>query len=146
MQREQSRLSDGGQGGTDDGGAADDEQLMLRAVSLLSKVFLHHLHTLVELPTFHLIWLRALELLEQFMKCPNNDMLLEAVPETLKNMLLVMGTSGAFDSATSVANGGQTLADLTRAMLDTICPQLSASPDLDYLWKPAVEQEAPARG
>lgn len=35
--------------------------------------------------------LRALELLEQFLRAPQSELLAEAVPETLKNMLLVMG-------------------------------------------------------
>ena len=37
---------------------------MLRAVTLLSKAFLHHLTTLLTLPNFSVLWLRALELLQ----------------------------------------------------------------------------------
>ena len=71
----------------------DDERLMLRAVTLLSKVFLHHLNTLLTLPNFSVLWLRALELLQSYLRAPNNETLFEAVPETLKNLLLVMGST-----------------------------------------------------
>jgi len=76
----------------------EQERLMLRAVTLLSKAFLHHLPALLSLAHFHLLWLRALELLESYMRAPGSEMLAEAVPETLKNMLLVMATSGAFET------------------------------------------------
>ena len=79
---------------------------MLRAVTLLSKVFLHHLAALLALPNFSVLWLRALELLQSYVHAPDNELLLEAVPETLKNMLLVMGTSGAFDESKPPADDG----------------------------------------
>ena len=49
-----------------------DERLMLRAVTLLSKSFLHHLAPLLSLPeggggpSFSVLWLRALELLQSY--------------------------------------------------------------------------------
>ena len=36
---------------------------------------------------FYLLWLRALELLEQFMRSPDNDLLLEAVRASSANMI-----------------------------------------------------------
>ena len=68
-----------------------DEGLMRRAITLMSKAFLQHLEALLSLPHFERLWLRALELLEQYMRFPDSELLQEAVPETLKNMLLVMG-------------------------------------------------------
>jgi len=119
-------------------GQIDDERLKRRAVTLLSKSFLHHLQPLLTLPDFHLLWLRALELLEQFMKSPNNELLLEAVPETLKNMLLVMGTSGAFDAGDSASEGGRGLSTVTKSVIDGFCPGLCDGCDLASLWAPAV--------
>ena len=115
-------------------GELDDERLMLRAVTLLSKVLLHHLASLLTLPNFSLLWLRALELLQSYLNAPNNELLLEAVPETLKNMLLVMATAGAFDATESTATGEQSLAAITKAVIDGFCPELSAAPDIAQLW------------
>jgi len=124
--------------------AAEQERLMLRGVTLLSKAFLHHLSGLLSLRSFHLLWLRALELLEQFLRAPQSELLAEAVPETLKNMLLVMGASGAFESRARVGDTPQTLAQLTAAVVETMCPQLSGSPDLAGLWHEAQPAAAPA--
>lgn len=107
---------------------------MLRAVTLLSKTFLHHLSGLLTLPSFHLLWLRALELLESFMRAPNSEMLAEAVPETLKNMLLVIGTSGAFEHKAKLGGTQQDLCQLTVSVVGAMCPQLTSSPDLGWLW------------
>jgi len=71
-----------------------DEGLMRRAITLMSKAFLQHLEALLSLPHFQRLWLRALELLEQYVRSPDYELLQEAVPETLKNMILVMGASG----------------------------------------------------
>ena len=100
------------------GGTLDDERLMLRAVTLLSKTFLHHLNALLTLPQFSTLWLRLLELLQSYLKVPNNETLLEAVPETLKNLLLVMATQGAFDEGAAGGGGEQSLAAMTKAVIN----------------------------
>jgi brefeldin A-resistance guanine nucleotide exchange factor 1 len=115
---------------------------MLRAVTLLSKTFLHHLSGLLTLLSFHLLWLRALELLESFMRAPSSEMLAEAVPETLKNMLLVIGTSGAFEHKIKLGGTQQDLCQLTAAVVAAMCPQLTSSPDLNWLW--GVQQDGAA--
>lgn len=127
-------------------GEIDDERLKRRAVTLLSKAFLHHLQPLLGLETFHLLWLRAVELLEQFMKSPNNELLLEAVPETLKNMLLVMNTSGAFEVGGPVIEGGQSLPVITKAVIDGFCPGLCDGCDLASLWEPMTPASEPNKG
>jgi len=125
-------------------GALVDERLMLRAVTLLSKVFLHHLATLLTLPSFSRLWLRALELLQSYLHAPNNELLLEAVPETLKNMLLVMSTAGAFDSNGPTGQGDQTLATITKAVIEGFCPELCTGADLAPLWAKATPGQAAA--
>jgi len=86
------------------------------------------------LPSFSLLWLRALELLQSYTHAPNNELLLEAVPETLKNMLLVMATAGAFEPSGPPGKGEQSLAAITKAVIDGFCPELTAAPDIAQLW------------
>ncbi|KAH3762395.1 Pattern-formation protein/guanine nucleotide exchange factor [Pelomyxa schiedti] len=66
----------------------------LRASVLLSKVFLQRLHLLSHSANFSVIWLDIIELIHRYMHAGGSDLLHEAVPEALKNMLLVMTTSG----------------------------------------------------
>jgi len=70
------------------------EETKLRASMMLSKVFLQHLTSLASLPTFTALWLTILDLVGQFCASASTDILSDALPESLKNMLLVMDTSG----------------------------------------------------
>lgn len=70
------------------------EETRFRAATLLSKVFLHHLTPLLSLPGFLPLWLTVLDLLRAFMHADNSELLFEAIPESLKNMLLVMSSAG----------------------------------------------------
>ena len=70
------------------------EETKLRAAMMLSKVFLQHLTPLSSLPTFPALWLTILDLIGQFCATASTDLLADALPESLKNMLLVMDTSG----------------------------------------------------
>ena len=70
------------------------EETKLRAAMMLSKVFLQHLSPLSSLPTFSALWLSILDIIGQFCTSASSDLLADALPESLKNMLLVMDTSG----------------------------------------------------
>ena len=70
------------------------EDTKLRAAMMLSKVFLQHLSPLSSLPTFSALWLSILDIIGQFCTSASSDLLADALPESLKNMLLVMDTSG----------------------------------------------------
>jgi brefeldin A-resistance guanine nucleotide exchange factor 1 len=72
------------------------EETRIRAATLLSKVFLQHLGPLIQLPTFTALWLTLLDFMDKYMHVENNDLLAEAVPEMMKNLLLVMETAGVF--------------------------------------------------
>merc|ERR1719222_1199143 len=85
------RLLEMGQGQVDRQGR---DETKLRASMMLSKVFLQHLTSLASLPTFTALWLTILDLLGQFCASASTDILSDALPESLKNMLLVMDTSG----------------------------------------------------
>uniref|UniRef100_A0A8C4ZVZ2 Golgi brefeldin A resistant guanine nucleotide exchange factor 1 n=1 Tax=Gadus morhua TaxID=8049 RepID=A0A8C4ZVZ2_GADMO len=77
------------------------EETRMRACTLLSKVFLQHLSPLLSLPTFAALWLTILDFMDKYMHAGSSDLLLEAIPESLKNMLLVMDTAGIFHCSDS---------------------------------------------
>ncbi|RZC32907.1 Sec7 domain containing protein [Asbolus verrucosus] len=73
------------------------EETRMRAATVLSKVFLHHLTPLLSLPTFSNLWLIILDFTDKYMHADKSDLLYEAIPESLKNMLLVMDSANVFD-------------------------------------------------
>ncbi|XP_011301518.1 golgi-specific brefeldin A-resistance guanine nucleotide exchange factor 1 [Fopius arisanus] len=75
------------------------EETRVRAAMLLSKVFLHHLTPLLTLPGFLPLWLTVLDLMRSFMHADNSELLFEAIPESLKNMLLVMSSTGVLTTS-----------------------------------------------
>lgn len=68
------------------------EEIRMRTSALLSKVFLQHLAALSKLEAFPSLWMKLLTYMERFKNAGQE--LAEAVPESLKNMLLVMSTHG----------------------------------------------------
>ncbi|KAL1421274.1 hypothetical protein MTO96_023245 [Rhipicephalus appendiculatus] len=75
------------------------EETRMRGATLLCKVFLQHLNPLLSLPTFTALWLTILDFMDKYMHAEDSDLLSEAIPESLKNMLLVMDTAGVFQAA-----------------------------------------------
>ncbi|KAB0793293.1 hypothetical protein PPYR_12913 [Photinus pyralis] len=73
------------------------EETRMRAATVLSKVFLHHLTPLLSLPTFTQLWITILDFMDKYMHADNSDLLYEAIPESLKNMLLVMDSAKVFE-------------------------------------------------
>uniref|UniRef100_A0A7M5X4G9 SEC7 domain-containing protein n=1 Tax=Clytia hemisphaerica TaxID=252671 RepID=A0A7M5X4G9_9CNID len=73
------------------------EETRMRAATLLCKAFLQHLNTLVSLATFTALWMTILDFMDRYMHADKSDLLFEAIPESLKNMLLVMSTAGIFE-------------------------------------------------
>lgn len=73
------------------------EETRMRAATLLCKAFLQHLNTLISLTTFTALWMTILDFMDKYMHADNSDLLFEAIPESLKNMLLVMSTAGIFE-------------------------------------------------
>ena len=97
------------------------EETKLRAAMMLSKVFLQHLTPLSSLPTFPALWLSILDIIGQFCATASTDLLADALPESLKNLLLVMDTSGLF-----FTEHGQVtpLWGVTWGKIDTFLPTL----------------------
>ena len=82
-----------------------------------------HLTPLATLPTFTALWLTILDFMEKFIGAATSDLLADAVPESLKNMLLVMETAGIFSSG---CGGGGSIA---------MGPAASASASTTPLWE-----------
>ncbi|XP_045067542.1 Golgi-specific brefeldin A-resistance guanine nucleotide exchange factor 1 isoform X3 [Coregonus clupeaformis] len=99
------------------------EETRMRACTLLSKVFLQHLSPLLSLPTFAALWLTILDFMDKYMHAGSSDLLLEAIPESLKNMLLVMDTAGIFHSADS-RTGYSDLWEITWERINCFLPNL----------------------
>uniref|UniRef100_A0AAQ5Y5I3 Golgi-specific brefeldin A-resistance guanine nucleotide exchange factor 1 n=1 Tax=Amphiprion ocellaris TaxID=80972 RepID=A0AAQ5Y5I3_AMPOC len=112
------------------------EETRMRACTLLSKVFLQHLSPLLSLPTFAALWLTILDFMDKYMHAGSSDLLLEAIPESLKNMLLVMDTAGIFHSADS-KTGYSDLWEITWERIVCFLPNLR-----EELFKQTVIQEA----
>ncbi|CAA7267940.1 unnamed protein product [Cyclocybe aegerita] len=67
----------------------------LRGSALLCKVFMHlELRESRVKTDFRLLWIQVLDLLDRLMHVNRGDQLYEAVPESLKNILLVMNAVG----------------------------------------------------
>jgi len=99
------------------------EETKLRAAMMLSKVFLQHLSPLSSLPTFTALWLTILDLVGQFCATASTDILADALPESLKNMLLVMDTSGR-NLFFTPSGQPTTLWGVTWGKIDTFLPGL----------------------
>ncbi|KAM4031172.1 Golgi-specific brefeldin A-resistance guanine nucleotide exchange factor 1 isoform 10-T11 [Anomaloglossus baeobatrachus] len=113
------------------------EETRMRASTLLSKVFLQHLSPLLSLATFTALWLTILDFMDKYMHAGSSDLLLEAIPESLKNMLLVMDTAGIFHSADS-QNGYSDLWEFTWERIGCFLPRLR-----EELFKQTVIQDPP---
>eukprot|EP00211_Chloroparvula_japonica_P000578 CAMPEP_0119128316 /NCGR_PEP_ID=MMETSP1310-20130426/6523_1 /TAXON_ID=464262 /ORGANISM="Genus nov. species nov., Strain RCC2339" /LENGTH=1743 /DNA_ID=CAMNT_0007118647 /DNA_START=195 /DNA_END=5422 /DNA_ORIENTATION=- len=68
-------------------------ELYVRGTMLVSKVFLRHLPILSEMPEFSSLWML---ILSYFQQCDSSRENIEMATEALKNMILVMATSGFF--------------------------------------------------
>ncbi|XP_068227921.1 Golgi-specific brefeldin A-resistance guanine nucleotide exchange factor 1 [Palaemon carinicauda] len=79
--------------------AASIEETRVRAATLVQKVYLRHLTPLLTLPTFTALWLTILDFMDKYLNTHRSDHLSDAIPEILKNMLLVMETTQVFHTA-----------------------------------------------
>ncbi|XP_072280556.1 Golgi-specific brefeldin A-resistance guanine nucleotide exchange factor 1 isoform X3 [Pyxicephalus adspersus] len=113
------------------------DETRMRASTLLAKVFLQHLSPLLSLPTFAALWMTILDFMDKYMHAGSSDLLMEAIPESLKNMLLVMDTAGIFHSADS-RTGYSDLWEITWERIDCFLPRLR-----EELFKQTVIQDPP---
>ncbi|KAI9842991.1 MAG: GDP/GTP exchange factor for ARF [Thelocarpon superellum] len=66
----------------------------VQAATLLCKIFLHYLVMLSEWEGMLDLWLQILDIMDRLMNSGQGDNLEEAVPESLKNIILVMSSGG----------------------------------------------------
>ena len=66
------------------------EQTRMRAFAVVHKIFLIYLPLLSKLEDFTELWTNMLDINERFLQIQGNEILIEAVPESLKNVLLVL--------------------------------------------------------
>jgi len=99
------------------------EETRMRASTLLCKVFLQHLTTLARLSTFTALWLTILDYMDKYMKSDKSDLLHDVIPESLKNMLLVMDTTGLFNQNNSDVKFSQ-LCIITKDRIESFLPGL----------------------
>ena len=95
----------------------------LQAANLLCKVFLHYLTLLSEWEGMLDLWLRILDVLDRLMNSGQGDNLEEAVPESLKNILLVMAGDGYIEPPVDGRQRTQ-MWDETVKRVDRFLPEL----------------------
>ncbi|XP_034102559.1 Golgi-specific brefeldin A-resistance guanine nucleotide exchange factor 1 isoform X1 [Drosophila albomicans] len=100
------------------------EESRIRTATIMSKMFLQHLTTLIELGgTFNELWLDILGYIERFMKV-GSDTLSEQMQEILKNMLLVMHSVRVFHNQDGTLQ--QALWELTWRRIGEFLPNLKS--------------------
>ncbi|CAN6319219.1 unnamed protein product [Urochloa humidicola] len=103
------------------------EVSLLHAVKLLCKVFLQPLKDLSAQGSFGKLWLEVLDMIEKFMKVKvrgrRTEKLQEAIPELLKNILMVMKASGILSKRSTSENS---LSEATWLQVNKIAPSLQS--------------------
>ena len=74
------------------------EESRIRTITFVSKIYLHHLNLLSTIDNYHQLWLTLLDFMQKFMYVDNSELLFEAIPECLKNMVLVMNSANLFEN------------------------------------------------
>nr|CAB3468217.1 unnamed protein product [Digitaria exilis] len=110
------------------------EMSLLHAVKLLCKVFLQSLKDLSAQSSFGKLWLEVLDMIERFVKVKlrgrRSEKLQEAIPELVKNVLMVMKASGILSKTKA---GENSLWEATWLRVNNISPVLQSEvfPDND---------------
>ncbi|KAK4238164.1 hypothetical protein C8A03DRAFT_33819 [Achaetomium macrosporum] len=113
----------------------------VQAASLLSKVFLQYLVMLSEWDGMLDLWLKIIEIMDRLMNSGQGDSLEEAVPENLKNVLLIMSTNG-YLVPPSQNPAREELWNETWKRIDRFLPNLRADLALDEP-EPVKAEEPP---
>ncbi|KAF9987686.1 GDP/GTP exchange factor for ARF [Modicella reniformis] len=100
------------------------EETRSKACAIVCKTFLHYYFTLLEWEGLQALWMNVLDYMDAFMQTAQSEQLYEAVPESLKNCLLVMSTSETFSEAT--ASRSDSLWNDTWDRINRFLPNLKA--------------------
>ena len=110
----------------------------LQAANLLCRTFLHHLPLLSQRDDLLELWLRILDVMDRLMHSGQGDSLEEAVPESLKNILLVMADSGVLLTPQPGDQSSELFAE-TRKRVDRFLPHL-----INEIFPQAIEPQKEA--
>lgn len=102
----------------------------VQAATLLCRIFLHYLVLLSKWDGMLDLWLKILDIMDRLMNSGQGDSLEEAVPESLKNVLLVMSSSG-YLVPRSQDETQEKLWTETWKRIDRFLPDLRKEIDLD---------------
>uniref|UniRef100_A0A0N5A190 SEC7 domain-containing protein n=1 Tax=Parastrongyloides trichosuri TaxID=131310 RepID=A0A0N5A190_PARTI len=94
------------------------EETRVRAIQLVCKVLLNHLNSLQMLSSFPVLWIKLLDSMKNYLATERCELLAEAVPESLKNMVLVLGSTGMFEV-------NKSFYDVTIKKLNEFLPELA---------------------
>ncbi|CAM0952963.1 unnamed protein product [Alopecurus aequalis] len=125
------------------------EVSLLHAMKLLCKVFLQSLKDLSAQSSFGKLWLEVLDMIEKFMRVKlrgrRTEKLHEAIPELLKNILMVMKANGILSN--TGAGGENTLWEATWLQVSKVAPslQLELFPQDESDAATKGEQSSPAQ-
>ncbi|KAI1002701.1 Uncharacterized protein K3495_g5501 [Podosphaera aphanis] len=104
----------------------------VQAATLLCRIFLHYLALLSQYDGMLELWLRILEIMERLMQSSQGDSLEEAVPESLKNILLVMSNCNFLvPLSEGLEESKRILWTETWKRIDRFLPNLRKELDLD---------------
>ncbi|KAI9649617.1 GDP/GTP exchange factor for ARF [Ciborinia camelliae] len=116
----------------------------VHAATLLCRIFLHYLVLLSKWDGMLDLWLRILDIMDRLMNSGQGDSLEEAVPESLKNVLLVMSSSG-YLVPHSQDEAQEKLWTETWKRIDRFLPDLRKEIDLEGQG-PGVEENVKGKG
>ncbi|KAF9927841.1 GDP/GTP exchange factor for ARF [Linnemannia zychae] len=100
------------------------EETRSKACAIVCKTFLHYYFRLLEWEGLQALWMNVLDYMDAFMQTAQSEQLYEAVPESLKNCLLVMSTSDQFSE--SMASMPGNLWNVTWNRINKFLPNLKA--------------------
>ncbi|KAL2023967.1 hypothetical protein VTK56DRAFT_202 [Thermocarpiscus australiensis] len=115
----------------------------VQAASLLSKVFLQYLVILSEWDGMLDLWLKIIEIMDRLMNSGQGDSLEEAVPENLKNVLLIMSSNGYLVPPSKNPERAE-LWNETWKRIDRFLPNLRADLALEEEPEPLKTEDPPA--
>lgn len=107
-----------------DGGAGNVEEIQVRAAAVVSRVFLSNMSLLFD-PVqgssveSERLWSVLITHLLRFLE-GKSDVLRESIPETIKNMLLVLAASGILHAPSPEQEGSLPMWDITWRLLDPV--------------------------
>lgn len=110
------------------GGKEAANETRVRVCSLATKFVLQHLTALSKYPDFLHLWQEVLAYLEQYMSYATSrhtasDLMCEALPELIKNLILVMMSSGILSLE---SERGKEIWKITHQPLARICPDFAS--------------------